>query len=106
MLLKNGEKDTPHPVIEYLFSQLAQTRAFSAGQTGSSAIFAHSLRWAAEQSGAAVRLLPFQTPQDCFAYLRESGYEREDLQPSARQEDGSIPNETEKMLWKQWEEAL
>ena len=28
MLLKNGEKDTPHPVVEYLFSQLAQTRAF------------------------------------------------------------------------------
>ena len=31
MLLKNGEKDTPHPVVEYLFSQLAQTRAFFGG---------------------------------------------------------------------------
>ena len=89
MLLKNGEKDTPHPVVEYLFSQLAQTRAFFGG---TDRIFCY--------------FCPFQTPQDCFAYLRESGYEREDLQPSARQEDGSIPNETEKMLWKQWEEAL
>lgn len=53
---------------------------------------------AAEQSGAGVRLLPFQTPQDCFAYLRESGYAREALQPSTRQADGSIQNETEKTL--------
>jgi len=106
MLLKNGEKDTPHPVVEYLFSQLAQTRAFFGGTDRIFCYFCPQLTLAAEQSGAAVRLLPFQTPQDCFAYLRESGYEREDLQPSARQEDGSIPNETEKMLWKQWEEAL
>ena len=106
MLLKNGEKDTPHPVVEYLFSQLAQTRAFFGGTDRIFCYFYPQLTLAAEQSGAAVRLLPFQTPQDCFAYLRESGYEREDLQPSARQEDGSIPNETEKMLWKQWEEAL
>lgn len=60
---------------------------------------------AAEQSGAGVRLLPFQTPQDCFAYLRESGYAREALQPSTRQADGSIQNETEKTLWTQWEEG-
>ncbi len=60
---------------------------------------------AAEQSGAGVRLLPFQTPQDCFAYLRESGYTREALQPSTRQADGSIQNETEKTLWTQWEEG-
>lgn len=52
-----------------------------------------------------VRLLPFQTPQDCFAYLRESGYAREALQPSTRQADGSIQNETEKTLWTQWEEG-
>lgn len=60
---------------------------------------------AAEQSGAGVRLLPFQTPQDCFAYLRESGYAREALQLSTRQADGSIQNETEKTLWTQWEEG-
>ena len=54
---------------------------------------------------AGVRLLPFQTPQDCFAYLRESGYAREALQPSTRQADGSIQNETEKTLWTQWEEG-
>ena len=106
MLLKNGEKDTPHPVVEYLFSQLAQTRAFFGGTDRIFCYFCPQLTLAAEQSGAALRLHPFQTPQDCFAYLRESGYEREDLQPSARQEDGGIPNETEKMLWKQWEEAL
>ena len=63
------------------------------------------LTLAAEQSGAGVRLLPFQTPQDCFAYLRESGYAREALQPSTRQADGSIQNETEKTLWTQWEEG-
>ena len=45
------------------------------------------------------------TPQDCFAYLRESGYAREALQPSTRQADGSIQNETEKTLWRQWEEG-
>lgn len=54
MLLKNGEKDTPHPVVEYLFSQLAQTRAFSAGQTGSSAILpaAYAGRRAKRRGGA------------------------------------------------------
>ena len=78
MLLKNGEKDTPHPVVEYLFSQLAQTRAFPSGTDRIFCYFCPQLTLAAEQSGAAVRLLPFQTPQDCFAYLRESGYEREE----------------------------
>lgn len=69
MLLKNGEKDTPHPVVEYLFSQLAQTRAFFGGTDRIFCYFCPQLTLAAEQSGAAVRLLPFQTPQDCFAYL-------------------------------------
>ena len=58
-----------------------------------------------ERTGRILRLLPFQTPQDCFAYLRESGYAREALQPSTRQADGSIQNETEKTLWTQWEEG-
>ena len=105
MLLKNGGKNTPHPVIEYLFSQLAQACAFFGGMDRIFCYFCPQLTLAAEQSGAGVRLLPFQTPQDCFAYLRESGYAREALQPSTRQADGSIQNETEKTLWTQWEEG-
>lgn len=105
MLLKNGGKNTPHPVIEYLFSQLAQACAFFSGTDRIFCYFCPQLTLAAEQSGAGVRLLPFQTPQDCFAYLRESGYAREALQPSTRQADGSIQNETEKTLWTQWEEG-
>ena len=57
MLLKNGEKDTPHPVVEYLFSQLAQTRAFFGGTDRIFCYFCPQLTLAAEQSGAAVRLL-------------------------------------------------
>ena len=84
MLLKNGGKNTPHPVIEYLFSQLAQACAFFGGTDRIFCYFCPQLTLAAEQSGAGVRLLPFQTPQDCFAYLRESGYAREALQPHVR----------------------
>lgn len=58
MLLKNGEKDTPHPVVEYLFSQLAQTRAFFGGTDRIFCYFARSLRW--PQSKAARRCVCFR----------------------------------------------
>lgn len=51
---------------------------------------------AAEQSGAGVRLLPFQTPQDCFAYLRESGYAREALQPSTGRQTAAFRTKRKK----------
>ena len=104
MLLKNGEKDTPHPVVEYLFSQLAQTRAFFGGTDRIFCYFCPQLTLAAEQSGAAVRLLPFQTPQDCFSYLCECGLEREDLQISAA-EGAGIAEESVESLKNMWEAA-
>ena len=104
MLLKNGEKDTPHPVVEYLFSQLAQTRAFFGGTDRIFCYFCPQLTLAAEQSGAAVRLLPFQTPQDCFAYLCDCGFAGDDLQFSAA-DDAGIAEETMESLKNMWEAA-
>ena len=52
MLLKNGGKNTPHPVIEYLFSQLAQACAFFGGTDRIFCYFCPQLTLAAEQSGA------------------------------------------------------
>ena len=105
MLLRQNETYIVHPLIDFLFSQLSQADRFAGGTDRVFCYFCPQLTLAAEQSGAGVRLLPFQTPQDCFAYLRESGYAREALQPSTRQADGSIQNETEKTLWTQWEEG-
>ena len=51
------------------------------------------------------KIIPNRCADQEIAYLRESGYAREALQPSTRQADGSIQNETEKTLWTQWEEG-
>ena len=66
MLLKNGGKNTPHPVIEYLFSQLAQACAFFGGTVRIFCYFCPQLTLAAEQSGAGVRLLPFMARNSRF----------------------------------------
>ena len=105
MLLRQNETYIVHPLIDFLFSQLSQADRFAGGTDRVFCYFCPQAALVLEQSGAALRLLPFQTPQDCFAYLRESGYAREALQPSTRQADGSIQNETEKTLWTQWEEG-
>ena len=105
MLLRQNETYIVHPLIDFLFSQLSQADRFAGGTDWVFCYFCPQATLVLEQSGAALRLLPFQTPQDCFAYLRESGYAREALQPSTRQADGSIQNETEKTLWTQWEEG-
>lgn len=79
MLLRQNETYLVHPLIEFLFSQLSQAAHFAGGTDRIFCYFCPQAALVLEQSGAALRLLPFQTPQDCFHYLRECDVKQEDL---------------------------
>ena len=104
MLLRQDETYIVHPLIDFLFSQLSQAECFAGGTDRVFCWFCPQAALVLEQSGAALRLLPFQTPQDCFSYLCECGFAGDDLQFSTA-EDAGIAEETMESLKNMWEAA-
>lgn len=104
MLLRQNETYIVHPLIDFLFSQLSQADRFAGGTDRVFCYFCPQTVLVLEQSGAALRLLPFQTPRDCFSYLCECGFTGDDLQFSAAEDVGTA-EETMESLKNMWEAA-
>ena len=79
LVQKMDGQDVPHPVIDFLFSEMVQSPCTAGGTDRIFCWFGAHAALALERNVTALSLLPFQTPQELFAYLRETGYERENL---------------------------